>query len=210
MNKIRVGIVEDDPGWMKAMTSFIDRQDDMMVAGKAVSKDEAIRMAQDVSLDVILMDINLHENKRDGIIAALEILEKHNTKIIMLTSMNDEEIIKDSFAAGAVNYVYKEDHHKIPEIIRSVLIENSSMNVLLKEYSRLKKEEQISELTPAEKEVYRLLEQGYSRSEIEKKLDKSQNTIKSQIKGILDKLNAKSTKEAILKVHKKLIKGKDF
>ncbi len=151
MNKIKVAIVEDDPGWMKAMTSFIRKQEDMTVNCCASTKDEAIRMAEENSPDVILMDINLQENKRDGISAALEILQKSSVRIIMLTSLNDEEIIKDSFAVGAVYYVCKENHLQIPDIIRNVLTQNSPMDVLLKEYARLKKEEQLSDLSPAEK-----------------------------------------------------------
>jgi len=74
------------------------------------------------------------------------------------------------------------------------------MRVLLHEYSRLKKEEQMSDLTVAEKEVFELLSVGYTKPEIEAKLFKTDNTVKSQVKRILQKLGVKSSKDAVVKV----------
>jgi DNA-binding NarL/FixJ family response regulator len=188
MDKIRVAIVEDDLGWLKAMTSFLNKEDDLIVTGTATNREEAIMMAKSILCDIILMDINLDENKRDGILAAAEILQSVNVKIIMLTSLKEDEVILDSFTAGAENYISKDKYLEIPNAIRTAYNNDSPMNVLLQEFAKLKRDEQLKDLTHAEKEVYELLEKGYTKSRIEKELYKTDNTIKSQIKRILRKL----------------------
>ena len=100
MDKIQVAIVEDDLGWLKALTSFLNKQDDILVEGTATNREDAVNLARTSIFDVIIMDINLNENKRDGILAAVEILQSVKVKIIMLTSLKDDEIITDSFTAG--------------------------------------------------------------------------------------------------------------
>jgi DNA-binding NarL/FixJ family response regulator len=74
---------------------------------------------------------------------------------------------------------------------------------LLNQFSKYKREEQIKNLTEAEKEVYELLEEGYSQSKIEIALYKSHSAVKMQIRSILRKLGVKNSKEAIQKVRTK-------
>jgi len=209
MDKIKVAIVEDDLGWLKAMISFLNKESDILVAGTATNMADAIALAKTTSFDVIIMDINLNENKCDGILAAVEILQFAKVKIIMLTSMKEKDVILDSFTAGAVNYISKEKYLEIPNAIRSAFSNNSPIEVLLNEFSQLKRNEQLKNLTPSEKQVYELLEQGHSKSEIEAKLYKTDNTVKSQIKQILRKLCVKSSKEAVMKVKTRGLLDKD-
>lgn len=203
MNKIKVAIVEDDLGWLKAMTSFLNKENDILVAGTATNREDAVNLARTTLFDVIIMDINLNENKRDGILAAVEILQLANVKIIMLTSLKEDQIVLESFTAGAVNYISKEKYLEIPNAIRTAYNNDSPIEVLLNEFSKLKRDEQLKDLTQSEKQVYDLLEKGYTKSRIESELYKTANTIKSQIKQILKKLGVTSSKEAVMKVKTK-------
>ena len=209
MNKIKVAIVEDDSVWLKALKSFLNYQDDIIVAGMATNKEDAVNMARTSLVDVIIMDINLNENKRDGILAALEILESVKVKIIMLTSLKDDEIITDSFTAGAVNYISKENYKEIPNAIRAAFHNDSPIEVLLGKYSKLKRDEQLKDLSSSEKQVFDLLEQGYSKARIESTLFKTANTVKSQVRQILRKLGVSSSKEAVFKVKTKGLLKRD-
>lgn len=209
MNKIQVAIVEDDLGWLKALTNFLNNQEDMMVAGTAMNREDAVNLARTAMFDVIIMDINLNENKRDGILAAAEILQLVSVKIIMLTSLKESEIITDSFTAGVVNYISKEKHVEIPNAIRAAFHNDSPIEVLLNEFSKLKRDEQLKELSGSEKQVYDLLEKGYTKSKIESELFKTANTVKSQVKQILRKLGVSSSKEAVFKVKTKGLLEKD-
>lgn len=204
MNRIQIFLVEDDPDWVKSMTVFLNSQEDMIVVGTAESPEQAIAMAQILSFDIVLMDIQLTAGRLDGIYTAAEILErKPQAKVIMLTSLGDELVIMQSFTAGAVNYIEKPRFKELPAAIRSAVLHPGSMEVLLKEFGRLKREEQLRGLTPAEREVFDLLDEGYTHSQMEQKLFKTESTLKNQINKILKKLGVRSSKEAVEKVRRK-------
>ncbi|MCX7749640.1 MAG: response regulator transcription factor [Clostridia bacterium] len=201
MSKIKVAIVEDDPQWVLLMSEFIDLQEDMTVLWTANNREDAVRLSGEHKTDIIIMDINLSEDHCDGIYAALEILEKgKGSKIIMLTSLKDEGIIRSAFDAGAVNYITKDNYRYISQAIRSAYSNKSPIETVLKEYLRLKQREYIEDLTAAEKEIYDLIEKGCSRGEIERITQKSKNTIKSQLKSIYLKLGVSRSKEVMDKV----------
>jgi hypothetical protein len=65
--KIKIILVEDDPSWQKIMADFLGECPDFEVVGTAGRKEEALEFALNISVDIVLMDINLTENKRDGI-----------------------------------------------------------------------------------------------------------------------------------------------
>lgn len=211
MNRINIFLVEDDPDWIKTMTVYLNAQEDMMVVGAAESSEQAIAMAAILSFDVVLMDIQLSAGRLDGIYAAAEIHElKPQAKVMMLTSLDDEQVITQAFTAGAVNYIEKSRFKELPAAIRSAVLHPGTMEVLLKEFARLKREEQLQGLTPAEREVFELMEEGYSHSQMEKKLFKTESTLKNQINKMLKKLGVKSGREAVEKVRRKgIVRQKD-
>lgn len=202
IDRIRVLVIEDDKDWLKAIMNYLKKTKDIEVVGTATTRKDAIELVTRVEADVCLMDINLSGNRCDGIFATLDILSQKKLKIIMLTSMKDEDLILDAYSAGAIDYVSKELYKEIPSIIRKANSNNLPMNTLLKEFNRLKKEEKLSELSVAEKEVYNYIEAGHSQTQIEKILFKTKSTIKSQVKSILRKFNVKTSKEAIAEVNK--------
>lgn len=200
-DKIRIALIEDDLGWLKAMVSFLNNEEDFIIVGTAMNKNDGINLAKNLQVDIFLMDINLMENKYDGIYAAAEILETTQCKIIMLSCVKDEKIVADSFAVGVVEFISKEDYEDIPKVIRRIHSNSfSPIEILGQKYSQLKREEQLKGLTFSERKVYDLIEQGYTRSQIEGKLFKTKNTVKTQIRQILRKLNVSSSKDAIRKI----------
>jgi NarL family two-component system response regulator LiaR len=200
MDRIKVAIVEDDTDWLQAITCFLDKIEDITVIWTADNSEKALDLAKKQYADVILMDINLSENKFDGIYTAAEISQTEKSKIIMLTSLKGEDIISDSFIAGAVNFISKASYRELPGVIRTAYCNNSPFEVVLKDYLRLKEEEQIKDLTSAEREIINLVQKGYTQSQIENKLFKSERTLKNQINKILKKMNVKNCKEAIRKI----------
>ncbi|WP_025028998.1 response regulator transcription factor [Caldalkalibacillus mannanilyticus] len=197
MNKIRILIVENDSDWLKELIKLLNSDKDILVVGTAVTKEEAVQFAQTIQFDIALMDINLSENNLDGIYAAFKIGKICKSKIIMLASLNDEEIIEKAFTAGAVNFITKEKYMQIPHVIREVYRTVTPIEILVRKYRNLKKEEQLKCLTPAEKAVFELVEQGYTRSQIEKKLLKTESTVKNQIKNIIKKIGGSNLKKSI-------------
>jgi NarL family two-component system response regulator LiaR len=203
LSHIKVFIVEDDEDWIKALSAFLNREPDLLVVGTAVNSSEALSMAQTILFDVILMDIQLEGSKLDGIQTAMMMHELSAAKIIMLTSLNDEQSMTQSFTAGAVQYLEKTRFEELPQTIRSVYHHPAPMEALLKELARLKREEQLKDLTGAEREVFELIEAGYTQSQIEQKLYKAESTLKNQVNKMLKKFGVRSSKEAIEKVRRR-------
>lgn len=203
MSHIRVLLVEDDTDWIKGMTTFLNKEEDILIVGAATTSQEAIHLAKTLAFDVVLMDIQLTDNQYEGIYTAIEIHQIHSAKIIMLTSLSDETVMTQAFTAGAVNYIEKNNFKELPHAIRSAYHHPSAMDALLKEYARLKREEQLKELTTAEREVFELIEEGYTQSQIEKKLYKAESTLKNQVNKMLKKLGVRSSREAVDKVKRR-------
>ncbi|NGQ96168.1 response regulator transcription factor [Brevibacillus sp. SYP-B805] len=209
MEQIRVMVVEDDRDWRKGLVDYVDKEADLTVVAAAETKEEAIRLFQQHDIDVVLLDINLTENNLDGIEIALELSErKEDCAIIMLTSLTAQEVIIDSFSAGAVNYLNKQHFQEIPDAIRAAYRRQSAIHpsaaaVLRQELQRLKQEEDKKLLSPAEKEILQLIHEGHTQSQIEKVLHITHRTIKNHINRILKKMGAKSSKEAAAKAKQK-------
>lgn len=202
MREITIMIIDADREWLEAMKVYLNSETDFYVTAAVSGQEEALQVINDPSrlVDIILMGINLTGDNRDAIYLAAQINQIRKVKIIMLTSLNDEKIITDSFAAGAVNYIEKANFKEIPSLIRSVYHRTSPLEILLRDYYRLKRMELLWDLTAAEREIFELVESGMTQSQIEKKLYKSESTLKTQVRNILKKLDVSNSKEAVRKV----------
>lgn len=200
MNKMKILLVDDDPTWLDLLSQYLHHHMENIVIRTATDGRCALNLLQAEDMDVILLDVNLTETKMDGIAWGFEFRAVSRAPILMVTSLNDAELAKDSFASGAVDFIDKEDYVTLPKKIRQVCMGQSATQHLAQEYQQLKQREQLNLLTTSEQEVLSLLRQGYKQAEIEKMLYKSHNTIRSQIKSLLKKLGVKTSKEAVLKI----------
>lgn len=209
MASITVFLVEDDPVWRKGLVDFLNKEPDISVVGEAGTKEEAIERFAPGKADVVLMDINLTENNLDGIETAVAFMELQvDCKIIMLTSLTAEDIIVESFSAGAVNYISKTSFKEIPDAIRAAhnrvsAIHPTAAAALRNEFLRMKKEEDQKLLSPAEKDILQLIHQGQTQTQIEQSLHITKRTIKNHINRILKKMGVKTSKEAAAKANQK-------
>jgi two-component system response regulator DevR len=209
MDSIRVFLVEDDPVWRKGLVDYLNKEPDITVAGEAGTKEEALERFPSANPDVVLMDINLTENNLDGIETAISLIQlQDDCKIIMLTSLTAEDVIVESFSAGAVNYISKNSYREIPDAIRAAHHRQSAIHptaaaALRNEFMRLKNDEYQQLLSPAEKDILQLIHQGQTQSQIEKTLHITKRTIKNHINRILKKMGVKTSKEAAAKASQK-------
>jgi NarL family two-component system response regulator LiaR len=120
MDLIKVLIVEDDPDWIKALTFFLNREEDICIIGSTSDKENAVQMVRSLEIDIILMDMALDENKTGGIIITEELSKLNKARIIVLSSLADKGIIAKSLSAGAVKFVSKTEYRELPGILRSV------------------------------------------------------------------------------------------
>lgn len=200
-NVIKVAIIDDDIRWSKQLIQYLNNQNNIMVVWSSTNKDEAIKLAKSNAVDIILMDIKLEseqEQNYDGILATIEVLEGDiKAKVVILTNLIDEELVINSIIAGAIDYIYKENFTDLPNVFKLIINnENSPLNILSKEYARVRKDITLQMLTTTEREVLSLLEQRFTQSQIASKFCITPDAVKKHVSHILKKLEAKDTSEA--------------
>lgn len=213
MEPIKVWLVEDDVDWLRGLTEYLRLQVDLALVFASGDPDEVRRKLAEpgAAADVVLMDIMLNGSP-EGIVLAEETVAITGAKVIMLTSMEERELILRSFQAGALDYRIKADFESLPEAIRQAAAKLSPISPaaaerIREEFQRLKKLEREFEvsrmrdkITPSELQLLDLIDQGFSQSQIADKRVVSIRTIKNQINNMLKKLQTASSKEAARQV----------
>ena len=201
-NIINILIVDDSIHFSKNLVDFFDLYSkDLKILAIARTKEQAVKYANHYKPDVILMDIELTEDNYDGMEAAMEIYDsKLKTKIIILTSMNPSNKIKNySVLSGAVHFINKLQFEQLPSIIRKIHTDTDCLESIQNEFIELKKEFVIKELSSTEKYIFLLAVNGMSEKQIADATMKSMDTIKTQIRSICNKLEVKNLQQAIQK-----------
>lgn len=188
MEPIKVMLVEDDPFWQRTLAEDLAGEPDLAVVRVASTKEEACSFAEQALVDVVLMDINLTENRLDGLEAARELKLKsgRELKVIMLTSLQEKEIVVRSFRNGAHNFITKASYKDIVQAIRDAHAGRPALHP--DAVPALVQEVRLAQLTPSERELFEMRERGLSRSQISAALNKSINTVKTQLRSIREKL----------------------
>ena len=209
--KIRVMVAEDLPLLREDFCDVVSAQDDMEIVGAAASGEEIVALAAKTPCDVILMDIEM-ESIDAGIRAAEVITAKNpEIKILFLTAHETDDMITSAMGTGAVDYVVKgcEDEKLLEHIRRAsqgrAELEPRIQNTVMQEYARLRRSERsliffinnVAHLTPAEHELVKLLLQDKKVAEIAKLRCVEVVTVKTQIKGLLNKFGCSRTKEIV-------------
>ena len=222
-DKIRILIADDFPLLREDLAELIGRQDDMVVAGEASTGGEIVALARETEYDLILMDIEM-EQMNAGILAAERIREEQpDANVIFLTAHETREMIVTAMGAGALDYLVKAcGEEEILYHIRSAMeghpvMQSRIHETIMQEYARLQKSERsllffinnISKLTGTERELIKLLLEGYKVNEIAGIRCVESSTVKTQIKGLLRKFGCSRTKE-ILQIIRELNIGHLF
>ncbi|MBP5492883.1 MAG: response regulator transcription factor [Clostridiales bacterium] len=193
MDKIKVIIADDSDFVRDGMKIILDVDDDFEVLGCAANGREAIEIAEKSKPDVFLMDIQMPV--MDGIEATAEIVEKDLGKVLILTTFDDDDLVRKALANGAKGYLIKNhtpEHLK--QMIKSVyngtgvmdenLLESISKSAVTMNAGKGFDE---SGYTERELEIVRAVADGLSNKEIASKLFISEGTVKNYITSILAK-----------------------
>ncbi len=104
--RIRVMVVDDHPIMRNGLRDALEDVGDFEVVGLAAHGAEAVRTAQTLRPEVIVMDVMMPQ--MDGVDACREIMELlPDTKVLMLTASNEEDAVVEAIAAGATGYLQK-------------------------------------------------------------------------------------------------------
>ena len=170
-------------------------QPDIVVVAEASNGREAIQQFRIHRPDVTVMDLQMPE--MDGVDAVLAIRNEFpSAKIIVLTTYAGDAQILRALKAGAQGYLLKAVMHKeLADNIRAVY---AGRRVMAPEAAAQLAEHTGEEaLTPKEIEVLRLIAAGNANKEIAAQLSISEETVKSRVKNILDKLGANDRTHAV-------------
>ncbi len=195
MDKIKVIIADDSDFVRDGMKIILDVDPEFEVIGTAANGREAIEIAQKSKPDVFIMDIQMPE--MDGIEATKYIVEKDLGKVLILTTFDDDQLVRQALKNGAKGYLIKNhtpDHLK--QMIKSVYNGTGVMeeNILENLASTAAGTGAAggfdgSAYSERELEVIKAVAEGLSNKEIADRLFISEGTVKNYITGILSKEN---------------------
>jgi len=199
--KRRIVIAEDQTIVREGLRSLLESEENIEVIAEARDGLETIKCVEQYSPDLVLLDLAMP--KMSGLSALKDIKERfEHTKILVLTFHTSEEYILEAFENGADGYCLKNDTHKeLLTAINSLLAGKSYISPtisgkVLEGYiegrKKLKKETSWEILTKREKEVLKLVGEGYSSVEIGKILNISSKTADKHRANIMNKLNLHS------------------
>jgi len=214
MNKIGVMIVDDHPLFRQGLRRVLEEEKDIEVISEIDDGEEALRMARELTPDVVLMDINLPSMNGMQVTRILK-TDLPNVAVIMLTAYHDDEQVFHAIRAGAAAYYPKDvTPRKLVDAVRQVaeghyVIEDNVLDKpqvaawLLKEFGQLEgawgdADELFMPLSSREMEILQLITRGMSNKEIAYELGISHQTVKNHMTSILRKLAVNDRTQAAL------------
>ena len=204
MAQQRIILVDDHEVVRLGLKSLLERHPQFEVVGEAGSARDALEQVAATEPDVVVMDIRLPGTS--GIEACEQIVDQYpNTKVIMLTSYAEDEMLFSAIRAGASGYVLKQiASEELVKAIEAVgrgeaLLDPAVTQRVFQEVRRAVKEEEASafaHLSQQEKHVLLLVSEGKTNREIAKNLFLGEGTVRNYVSSILSKLGVNNRAEA--------------
>jgi two-component system, NarL family, response regulator NreC len=214
MKKIRVLIADDHGIVRKGLRLQLEQNNSFEVVGEAADGREAVRMAEELVPDVVIMDIAMPN--LNGIQATAQLVKKNpQIGVIILSMFSDETYLTRTVSAGAKGYLLKESADAdLDNAVRAVaqgkpFFSADITKTLLEDYMRQLQQRGLEDsydlLTEREKEILQLLAEGKSNKDIATMLNLSINTVETHRTRIMQKLNLHSAAEIVLYAVRKRI-----
>jgi two-component system response regulator NreC len=214
MKRIRILIADDHGIVRKGLRLQLQQNNGFEVVGEATDGREAVRMAEELVPDIIIMDIAMPN--LNGIQATSQVIKKNpQVGVIILSMHSDETYLTRTLAAGAKGFLLKESADKdLDNAVRSVaqgkpFFSPAIANTLLEDYMRQLQQRGLEDtydlLTDREKEILQLLAEGKPNKEIAGMLYLSINTVETHRTRLMQKLDLHNSAEIVLYAVRKRI-----
>ena len=208
---IRILLVDDQALFREGLHTLLSVHDELQVVGEAGNGQEAVEAVRQLSPDVVLMD--LHMPLLNGVAATHQITQSYPaSRVIILTTFDDDDTVFDGLRAGAVGYLLKDvPSAKLVEAIRAAargesFLQPSVAAKVVAEFSRMgggktadPQQTLVEPLSSRELEILAVLASGASNREIANQLFITEGTVKNHVSNILGKLGVRDRTRAALK-----------
>jgi two-component system response regulator DevR len=201
---LRILLVDDHEVVRVGVRALIERQPGMEVVGEASTVREAVNQAKELTPDVVVLDVRLPGGS--GLDACRQIkAQRPQTRIIILTSFPDDEVLFDAIACGADGYVLKEIGSD--ELIRALeaigrgdsLLDPAVTARVLAKVRQARQQERahaFADLTDQEMQILARVAEGRTNREIGESLHLSEKTVRNYLSNVLCKLDLTSRAQA--------------
>src|SRR5689334_1260325 len=216
MGQIRVLLADDHGLLRKGVRSVLSQDSAIVIAGEANDGDEAVRLAEELSPDVIVMDVAMPG--LNGLDAAASITRRdRRIGVILLTMYSDEEYLVRAVSSGVRGYLLKDSAE--PDLVRAVkavaagntFFSPAIADMLFDDYlirlQRSEVQDSYDLLTERERQVLQLLAEGRTNKEVATLLDLGVSTVETHRMNLMKKLGLRNTAELVLyAVRKKILR----
>ena len=189
-NNIKVLIADDHPLVRTILARILEGEPDIVVVSTAKGGDQAVEKTQQLKPDIILMDVSMP--RCSSLESILSIKERSpSVRILMMALSEWDESLFQAFRMGAQGYLLKSASVKeLIDAVRKIgageaIISRGLIMRLAKEFKSKLRE--WPELSPMEREILRLIEQGFAPAEISRRIPISESELMSNICGFLKK-----------------------
>lgn len=204
MDKIRLFLIDDHSLFRRGLRNLLDEMPEFTVIGEAANPEEAFPLLQKLEIDVLLLDVNMPEANGVQAIPSIKKI-KPLIPILMLTISQESTDLIGAINNGANGYVLKNTE---PEQLRNAILQifygNSVLSPeitteVLLAIRKSQHDKARNILSEREVDVLRCLARGNTTTSISNILFISENTVKTHIRHIMEKLEVKNRAEAVAK-----------
>jgi len=209
-NSIRVAIIDDHPLFREGAMQTLANADGIVVVGEGASATDALKVAQDLHPDIMLLDVVLP----GGGIAAAACIARHcpNVRAIMLTASENEQDIALALQAGARGYILKGcNGSEVVATVRAIfrgeryVAPRLGARLLMQIGTRIETlaRDDAGDFTSREEEILALVSRGKTNREIANGLDCTERTVKHHMTNIMRKSNVRNRVAAALRFRRR-------